>query len=1231
MKGSTGKSILRKVPLFFFVLIFAFLTFLGGILPLMAGKAFEFEKVNDQGAVVSESPSEADTATAGLSIEGSSQGEKGYYIVQFDGPIRTKQKKKLEQLGAQIFDYLPDFAFIVKMDSETVAAAESMKKVRWVRIYQPANKIEPTLAKALAADDVSSFSAAGEFMVTVFKGEDPEAIAQQIEQAGAEVLDVTGSDFSTKLRVRTDLDNLEAVAQIIGVKWIEKAPAWEVQNDVAAGIMNATDAVRSATVPNLFGAGQVIGVADTGLDQGSTNPALLHDDFEDGSGVSRVSQIIDLSGDGADDVISGHGTHVAGSVLGNGDLSGSNPATSTYDGSFAGIAPEATLVFQALEDDNGDLSGIPDPVNSLFDQAYNAGARIHTDSWGSPEAGSYTSTSEELDQYVWNRKDFLIIYAAGNQGVDADADGVIDPTSIISPATAKNCLTVGASESNRPALSTPIGLDSTWGAEWPTDFPINPIFSDHVSDNTDGMAASSSRGPVLDGRFKPDMVAPGTNIASTKSTAPGVGTILPWGDGGLGPNYAFNGGTSSAAALAAGAAALVRQFYTDVEGIVPDGSTPSAALIKATLLNGAEDISPGQYGIGSFQEIPDSPRPNNVQGWGRLDLETSILPAAPKTLRYLDETTGFGTGESRIYDFTADTGTPLKATLVWSDFPGSPVAGGGLVNDLDLILIDTSLNRQYPNNANQRGPSTVISYDDGDYQSLWRATVDNRGLAVRFTPDDYPATLETARFALNTTATSEFRCKVWDDNGGGGLPGTLLFQQDIDNITIPAGGLFDVDISGVTITSGSFYIELHYIRNDAVNNPQLFMDETTPSNRSYIWVGDNDPGAPFWSLVPFGPFPDGNFAIQAVVSAEDATTESDRVNNAVGIDVVNPATGSYSIRVEGYNVPEGPQPYALVITGGNLSALTPITPPMAPSDLSVNSASLSAVTINWTDNSNNETGFGIERKTGVAGIYSGIATVNANTTTFTNTGLSEGTTYFYRIKANENNGDSMYSEDLKAVTLPAAPSNLGASSTSSSRISLSWTDNSSGEVGFKIERRTGLAGTFTQVNTTGASITTYTDNGLNAETQYFYRVMAFNDAGDSGQSNEASATTAAGGGGGGTTGGGGGWSCFIATAAFDSPLERHVVILKDFRARFLFTNRPGMMFVRLYNRYSPPVADFIREHEAAKVMTRWLLYPVVGFAYIGLHTSVAQKIAIGLVFVALLGLVRFRRSLLTQR
>src|SRR5207249_2850945 len=119
-----------------------------------------------------------------------------------------------------------------------------------------------------------------------------------------------------------------------------------------------------------------------------------------------------------------------------------------------------------------------------------------------------------------------------------------------------------------------------------------------------------SRGPTDDGRIKPDLVAPGTNIVSNQSHYPGASTL--WGPYGPNPNYAYSGGTSMATPLAAGAGALVRQWLT-ARGI----ANPSAAAIKATLLDTTYDMAPGQYGAGATQEIPAN-RPNNVDGWGRV-------------------------------------------------------------------------------------------------------------------------------------------------------------------------------------------------------------------------------------------------------------------------------------------------------------------------------------------------------------------------------------------------------------------------------------------------------------------------------------------------------------------------------------------------------------------------------------------------------------------------------------
>jgi YVTN family beta-propeller protein len=150
---------------------------------------------------------------------------------------------------------------------------------------------------------------------------------------------------------------------------------------------------------------------------------------------------------------------------------------------------------------------------------------------------------------------------------------------------------------------------------------------------------------------------------------------------------------------------------------------------------------------------------------------------------------------------------------------------------------------------------------------------------------------------------------------------------------------------------------------------------------------------------------------------------------------------------------------------------------------------------------------------------------------------------------------------IGSIDAPTAPSNLAASAASSSQIDLSWTDNSYDEIGFKIERKTGSGGTYSQIDTVSSDVASYSDTG-SASTTYYYRARAYNSAGDSSYSNEVNATTAA------ASDGGGG--CFIATAAYGSSMEPDVTILRRFRDTYLLSFGPGYFFVNAYYRHSPP-------------------------------------------------------------
>jgi len=183
-----------------------------------------------------------------------------------------------------------------------------------------------------------------------------------------------------------------------------------------------------------------------------------------------------------------------------------------------------------------------------------------------------------------------------------------------------------------------------------------------------------------------------------------------------------------------------------------------------------------------------------------------------------------------------------------------------------------------------------------------------------------------------------------------------------------------------------------------------------------------------------------------------------------------------------------------------------LLPPAAPANLRMTAVSQNSASLAWDDKSPNEDGFKIERKTGASGTWTQVAAVGANVTAYQNIGLSEATNYFYRVKAYNSAGDSDYSNVLSVLTLPAAPTGLAATIINERRINLSWTDNSNGETGFRVERKTG-GGSWVTLTQVAANTVSYGDTSVRENTTYTYRVFAYNDSGDSGASNEATVTT----------------------------------------------------------------------------------------------------------------------------
>lgn len=634
------------------------------------------------------------------------------YVVQFQNHIARADRQNLTTLGAQILRYLPDDALVVRAMPNVARTIEgSSMAIRAMALYDDAWKLSPTLPA------VSVFSANDQDLVHVRlfplkSAQDEKAAVERIRAiSGLEVKEASGRS----LVIEVKRSQLMTLAHQDAVEWIQPNPKFEPLNfladdpqvgamaDPQTGPGDYTDLTGyesgtkvmgfdAAWARGLTGKGQIAAMADTGLDSG--DPASIHTDF-----TGRVNQgfIFGFFSKTWGDPM-GHGTHVAGSVLGSGAQS---------KGALKGGAYDATLVAESMWSPMLGGLAIPSKLSDLYVKAYDAGARIHTNSWGkAADFGGYDSFAQQTDEFMASHPDMLVIFAAGNSGVDDNKDGRIDENSIGSPGTAKNVLTVGASKNYvlKGGIQRPMKdlRDGTlhWGAE--------PIASSFLSENQNGMAAFSSRGPTADGRLKPEIVAPGTNILSTRSHNPTADPL--WGA--YNAEYVWSGGTSMATPLTAGAATVVRQYLIEKRGF----AQPSAALMKATLMHSAYDMYPGEFGAvgkANGQELL-TPRPNIDEGYGRVDVAraTDLGNAV-----MVDERSGVATGETLAYPVTVTANSKLTATLVYTDAAGAAGAAKALVNDLDLSLVNLTSGKEISLNDHTNNSEMIEqTVDAGKYE-----------------------------------------------------------------------------------------------------------------------------------------------------------------------------------------------------------------------------------------------------------------------------------------------------------------------------------------------------------------------------------------------------------------------------------------------------------------------------------------------------------------------------------
>jgi hypothetical protein len=398
-----------------------------------------------------------------------------------------------------------------------------------------------------------------------------------------------------------------------------------------------------------------------------------------------------------------------GYYLRTGSTSGSGQTCGELLEDNKGVAFGAKVAFFDLGDSDGGLYTPSNLETGLFPSAYSTGARVHSNSWGSADTYSYDTEDLQVDSYAYDNTDFLILFAAGNDGEYGSA------TTVTSPSQAKNALIVGASETGR--------------------FPTSP----DMNNNPSYVASFSSSGPTSDGRIKPDLVAPGYSIISAKAVG--------YSNTATCAVYATQG-TSMATPGAAGAAALVRDYLTSTvfsdhlravsddiswtclpgyvsceTGLSLDGDAVSA-LVKAMLIHGTAEMTYWDAeDSGGTGYLTASSAPDNYQGFGRIDLSGSLfsstsLPSGGSPSIWLTDDGSISSSTSISYTFhLISSAEPLKATLVWCDPPNSVGASKQLLHDLDLTVTDETTSTTYYSNGN-----SAADDEDNNVEKVWIAS-----------------------------------------------------------------------------------------------------------------------------------------------------------------------------------------------------------------------------------------------------------------------------------------------------------------------------------------------------------------------------------------------------------------------------------------------------------------------------------------------------------------------------
>ncbi|MBI4469604.1 MAG: S8 family serine peptidase [Acidobacteria bacterium] len=711
-------------------------------------------------------------------------------LIQFVGPVKDEWLTGIQSVGeVTIAGYVANNGYIVWADRTAREHLQELRDlsgvIQYASPFHPAYKLHPALATQVTSAVARGASDSSLRTVTIQLVQHPHLAMSlnQIRQLSREIIREPYSVLNfTNVTVRVPLDaiaELASLSDVINIEpWGQAQLMDERQGQIVSGNLNATGSQPSSPgylswLSNQgFGPGTfdfAIDISDTGLDRGRSTPGSLHPDFFSAAGSNRIAYMRRIAGgvadaNGARDP-DGHGTIMASIAAGYNNLTGLisvDPDGYRYG---LGISPFSQIGVSKIFDERGKFtSPVPD-FTFVQSNAYAGGARISLNAWGIVDQaimGTYSADAQQFDALVRDaqpmkvgNQEMVVVFASSNLGPAAD--------SITPPATAKNVITVGAAEGVRPTGSDNCDVDNT------------------KADNAMDMFKTSGRGPTDDGRLKPEIVAPGTHIQGVASQDPGFtgagvcgNPFFPAGQ----TNYTWISGTSPAAASVAGAAALIRQWFTSHTDSPYNGAAPSPAMTKAYLVNSARYLT----GFNANDSLP-----SNSQGFGALSLSMAFDDA--QRLIFDQRKVLQETGDTFVFNGTIiDPTRPFRVSLAWTDAPGS-TAGTAFVNDLDLQV--TVGGQTFRGNVMKGGLSVPGGAPDtrNNLECVFLPLGTSGPFSIQITAsniagDGVPGNPDTT--------DQDFALAVY--NGIGGIPGPPTLAIQTTSVNDLAGGNGDGEI-----------------------------------------------------------------------------------------------------------------------------------------------------------------------------------------------------------------------------------------------------------------------------------------------------------------------------------------------------------------------------------------------------------------------------------------------------